>query len=132
MKIASAPGFALCIAVALVAAGGTPASAQDESSAEHTLEFAYQLVRGWKQKSKRIRKLMRRSRVVFVPVVNPDGFVAYPLNLKGVVVGQGDTADEALADVQSAIKFHIETFGSDVLEAESEAAVLLNGLGIPD
>jgi len=44
-----------------------------------------------------------------------DGYVAYPLGVKGVVVGQGDTYDEALKDVQSAIAFHIETFGEDVL-----------------
>ncbi len=50
---------------------------------------------------------------------HPDGFVAYPLGLKGVVVGQGDTYDEAMADVQSAIRFHIDTFGSDVVESES-------------
>ena len=42
-----------------------------------------------------------------------DGFVSYPLSLKGVVVGQGDTYEEALADIRSAINFHIETFGSD-------------------
>jgi len=41
-----------------------------------------------------------------------DGFVSYPLGLKGVVVGQGDTYKEALADVRSAINFHIETFGA--------------------
>ena len=45
-----------------------------------------------------------------------DGFVAYPLGLKGVVVGQGNNYDEAVADCQSAIRFHIETFGPDVLE----------------
>ena len=50
---------------------------------------------------------------------HPDGYVAYPLGLKGVVVGQGDTYDDALADVKSAIRFHIETFGREVLEAES-------------
>lgn len=49
-----------------------------------------------------------------------DGFVAYPLGVKGVVVGEGDTADEALADVRSAIRFHIETFGPEVVDAESE------------
>jgi len=48
-----------------------------------------------------------------------DGYVAYPLGLKGVVVGQGDTYEEALADVKSAIYFHIETFGADVLSDES-------------
>ncbi len=48
-----------------------------------------------------------------------DGFVAYPLGLKGVVVGEGDTYEAALADVTSAIRFHIETFGKEVLEVES-------------
>jgi predicted RNase H-like HicB family nuclease len=50
---------------------------------------------------------------------HPDGYVAYPLGLKGVVVGQGDTYDQALADVASAIRFHIETFGREVIEDES-------------
>ena len=48
-----------------------------------------------------------------------DGYVAYPLGLKGVVVGQGDTYEEALSDVKSAIRFHIETFGDEVLPDES-------------
>lgn len=55
---------------------------------------------------------------------HPDGYVAYPIGMSGVVVGQGGTYDEALADVKSAIKFHVETFGpeslndgDDVLEA---------------
>jgi predicted RNase H-like HicB family nuclease len=56
---------------------------------------------------------------------HPDGFVAFPVGLKGVVVGEGDTFEQALADVQSAIRFHIETFGREVLgEDESEAGVL--------
>lgn len=48
-----------------------------------------------------------------------DGYVAYPLGFKGVVVGQGDTYEEALADVKSAIKFHIETFGEEEIMNES-------------
>ena len=44
---------------------------------------------------------------------HPDGFVAYPLGVKGIVVGEGDSAEAALADVESAIRFHIETFGGD-------------------
>ena len=44
---------------------------------------------------------------------HPDGYVAYPLGIKGIVVGQGDTYEEALADVKSAIQFHIETFGRE-------------------
>jgi predicted RNase H-like HicB family nuclease len=50
---------------------------------------------------------------------HPDGYVAYPLGLKGVVVGEGDSYEEALADVKSAIRFHVETFGAEVFEDES-------------
>ncbi|MBI3014505.1 MAG: type II toxin-antitoxin system HicB family antitoxin [Candidatus Tectomicrobia bacterium] len=49
---------------------------------------------------------------------HPDRYVAYPLGVKGVVVGEGETYEEALADVKSAIKFHVESFGDDVLEVE--------------
>jgi predicted RNase H-like HicB family nuclease len=39
--------------------------------------------------------------------------------MEGVVVGEGDTYNEAVADVQSAIKFHIETFGEDSVVEQS-------------
>lgn len=64
---------------------------------------------------------------------HPDGYVAYPLGLKGVVVGEGSTYEEALADVKSAIRSHIETFGKDVLDGESpvlEAFVAEAGVAI--
>lgn len=48
---------------------------------------------------------------------HPDTYVAYPLGMKGVVVGQGNTGEEALADAVSAIRFHAETFGPEVFEA---------------
>jgi predicted RNase H-like HicB family nuclease len=48
-----------------------------------------------------------------------DGYVAYPVGLKGVVVGEGDTYEEALADVKSAIRFHVETFGASELDLDS-------------
>jgi len=48
-----------------------------------------------------------------------DGYVAYPLGLNGAVVGEGDSYEEALADVRSAILFHIEAFGADALDPES-------------
>ena len=47
-----------------------------------------------------------------------DGYVSYPLGLKGVIVSEGDTYDEALSNIKSAIKFHIETFGNSVFEEE--------------
>ena len=64
---------------------------------------------------------------------HPDGYVAYPLGLKGIVVGEGETYEEALADVKSAIRFHIETFGREDLEIESpvlEAFVAEAGVAI--
>ncbi len=51
----------------------------------------------------------------------------------GVVVGEGDTYEEALVDVRSAILFHIETFGDEVLQAEPtvlEAFVAEAGVAI--
>ncbi len=48
-----------------------------------------------------------------------DGYVAYPLGLRGVIVGEGNSYEEAMADVKSAIRFHLETFGNDTLEVES-------------
>lgn len=49
---------------------------------------------------------------------HPDGYVAYPVGLKGVVVGEGDTYEEALADARSAAEFHVETFGREVLDEQ--------------
>ena len=58
-----------------------------------------------------------------------DCYVAYPIGIDSVIVGEGDSYAEAVADVQSAIKFHIESFGgltvdqSPVLEAYLAEAV---------
>lgn len=49
---------------------------------------------------------------------HPDTYVAYPLGLKGIVVGQGDSYEAALSDVKSAIQFHIDTFGTDAMDIE--------------
>jgi len=49
---------------------------------------------------------------------HPDGYVSYPLGIKGVVVGQGDTYEQALSELKSAIEFHIKTFGSEVLDID--------------
>ena len=64
---------------------------------------------------------------------HPGGYVAYPLGLKGVIVGEGDTYEEALSDVKSAIRFHVETFGEEVLDVESpvlEAFVAETGVNV--
>ena len=51
---------------------------------------------------------MRQFKIVVEK--HTDGYVAYPLGVRGVIVGQGDSYEEALADVRSAIRFHLETF----------------------
>ena len=38
--------------------------------------------------------------------------------VESVVVGEGDTFEAALADVASAIRFHVETFGADTLNSD--------------
>jgi len=48
-----------------------------------------------------------------------DGYLAYPLGMKGVVVGEGDSYEEALSDVKSAIRFHRETFGDELRSAHT-------------
>ncbi len=69
------------------------------------------------------QKKKPRSTIDAIKIVvekHSDGYVAYPLGMKGVVVGQGDSYQEAMADVRSAIRSHIETFGKEVLIDESE------------
>lgn len=36
---------------------------------------------------------------------HPEGYVAYPLGIQGVVVGEGDISEAALADVRSTLLF---------------------------
>lgn len=50
---------------------------------------------------------------------HPDGYIAYPIGLKGIVIAEGDTYEDAVKDVKSAIVFHNETFGAGVFEDES-------------
>jgi predicted RNase H-like HicB family nuclease len=50
-----------------------------------------------------------------VKVVIEKLYVAYPLDLIRVVVGQGDTHAKALANVTSAIRFHAETLSPRAL-----------------
>jgi len=64
-----------------------------------------------------VRIIMRNVKILVEK--HPDGYVAYPLGIKGIIVGQGDTYEEAFSDVKSAIRFHIETFGNEVLDYDN-------------
>lgn len=63
--------------------------------------------------------MRKKPNIKIIIEKHKDGYVAYPIGLKGAVVGQGDTYDEALTDVRSAIRFHIETFGRSAIDDES-------------
>jgi predicted RNase H-like HicB family nuclease len=67
----------------------------------------------------RPERTMHSAKYKIIVEHHEDGFVAYPLGFAGSVTGQGDTADEALADVQSAIRLHMEVFGKDALMEDS-------------
>ncbi len=56
---------------------------------------------------------MRQMKIIVEK--HEDGYIAHAVGLYGIVVGEGDSYDEALNDVNSAIRFHIETFGREVL-----------------
>ncbi len=60
------------------------------------------------------RPEMTLGDIQFVVERRPDTYVAYPIGLGGVVVGQGDTFEETLESAKSATQFHIETFGVEV------------------
>lgn len=49
---------------------------------------------------------------------HPDTYVAYPLGVKGVVVGEGSTYEAAVADLKSALQFHVETFGFETVQVD--------------
>lgn len=73
-----------------------------------------------KGKTRRLQRSQpRRVKVVIEHAA--DGYVAYPVGMKGVVVGQGDSYEQALADVTSAIGAHLREFGADSAVAETAA-----------
>jgi hypothetical protein len=59
-----------------------------------------------------------------------DGYVAYPLGIgRGAILGQGDSYEEALANVRFAIAFHVQTCGGESL-APAEDGPVLEALGV--
>ncbi len=67
-------------------------------------------------------QVLPANRVKVVVEHVEDGYIAYPLGMKGVVIGQGDSYQEALADVTSAIRAHVSEFGSECLLEASSAS----------
>lgn len=48
--------------------------AREWPAGEHSIEFAFDLVKTWKAGDRRTHDLLNRARVVIVPIVNPDGY----------------------------------------------------------
>jgi predicted RNase H-like HicB family nuclease len=72
-------------------------------------------------KERRITVILRGDCLRDIKIVvekHPDGYVAYPLGVRGVVVGEGDTYEEALVDLKSAIRFHMDSFGTEALDID--------------
>jgi predicted RNase H-like HicB family nuclease len=61
---------------------------------------------------------------------HPDGYVAYPIGVVGAIVGQGETYEEALSDVKSAIACYVEMFGKEILEDAPSVEVFIAEAGI--
>jgi predicted RNase H-like HicB family nuclease len=60
------------------------------------------------------------KKLKFVIEKHRDGYVAYPLGLKGAVVGEGETSESALADAKSAAAFHIKSFGKEAFDDQND------------
>jgi predicted RNase H-like HicB family nuclease len=59
-----------------------------------------------------------------------DGYVAYPIGLVGAVVGQGETYEEALSDVKSALTCYIEIFGKEILVDMPSVEIFIAEAGV--
>jgi predicted RNase H-like HicB family nuclease len=55
---------------------------------------------------------------------HPDGYVAYPIGLNGACVAQGDTFEQVMTEVKSAIQFHLDTFGKDALLPDADSPIM--------
>ena len=78
--------------------------------------------------SVRTKEPMKQFKIVIEK--HPDGYVAYPIGVVGAIVGQGDTYEEALSDVKSAIICYVEVFGKEMLEDTSCVEVFITEAGV--
>jgi hypothetical protein len=66
----------------------------------------------------------------FVIEHRSDGYLAYPLGLKGVVMGQGESFEAALHDAKSVVHSHIVAFGAEAFDDNNDvdAAFVAEGV----
>ena len=68
--------------------------AREWPSGEHAMEWAYELINGFKAGKERATKIVRNSRNIVVPIVNPDGFEAS----RGAAGAPAEGRDESVDD----------------------------------
>ena len=68
--------------------------AREWPSGEHAMEWGFELINGFKSGDARATNIVRNSRNIVVPIVNPDGFEAS----RGAVGAPGEGRDEAVDD----------------------------------
>jgi predicted RNase H-like HicB family nuclease len=71
---------------------------------------------------------MKQFKIVIEKHAN--GYVAYPIGIVGAIVGQGNTYEEALSDVKSAIACYIEIYGKEMLEDTPSVEVFIAEAGV--
>jgi hypothetical protein len=75
--------------------------AREWPSAEHAMEWAYDLILGYRRGDARTKRLVESTRTIVVPVINPDGFNASREagELFGASNGRGGTADDETVNI---------------------------------
>ena len=77
--------------------------AREWPSGEHALEWAYELIKGYENGEKRAKRLVKRSRTIIVPIVNPDGFNASREagEVQGAAGGRDGDSTQEIANIVS-------------------------------
>ena len=77
--------------------------AREWPSAEHAMEWAYELILGYRRGDAQSKRLVETTRTIVVPVVNPDGFNASREagELLGAGDGRGGSADDETVNILS-------------------------------
>ena len=75
--------------------------AREWPSAEHAMEWAYELILGYRRGDAQTKRLVETTRTIVVPVVNPDGFNASREagELLGAGDGRGGSADDETVNI---------------------------------
>ena len=78
--------------------------------------YPYSVFRGWDRREVQPRRPARIRHLKVIVEKRSTGYEAYPPGLQGVISGEGETFEDALADVRTAILNHIERSGPEIFE----------------